>query len=103
MFSLTAAAPVAMFAADTGANGLTCMHVLDCGRLITKDQARWTTGINAGRPRELPNPCYLFDGEQSLASIERVAGRLARHKVRLWIGHGRDLTTRIHRAPRFYE
>lgn len=47
-------------AADTRANGLKRMYVLDCGRLIAKDQSRWTPGVNVGQPRELSNNCYLF-------------------------------------------
>lgn len=50
----------ATLAADAGANGLKRMYVLDCGRLIAKDQSRWTPGVNAGQPRELSNNCYLF-------------------------------------------
>ena len=41
-------------------NGLKRMYVLDCGRLIAKDQSRWTPGVNAGQPRELSNNCYLI-------------------------------------------
>jgi hypothetical protein len=41
-------------------NGLQRMYVLDCGRLIAKDQSRWTPGINAGQPREMSNNCYLL-------------------------------------------
>jgi N-acyl homoserine lactone hydrolase len=40
------------------------MYVLDCGRLIAKDQSRWTPGVNAGQPRELSNNCYLFQHER---------------------------------------
>lgn len=50
--------------ADTSANGLKRMYVLDCGRVIGKDQARWTPGVNAGQPRELSNNCYLFQHER---------------------------------------
>ena len=42
-------------AADPGANGLKRMYVLDCGRLVAKDQSRWTPGVNVGQPRELSN------------------------------------------------
>lgn len=50
--------------ARAGANGLKRMYVLDCGRLIAKDQSRWTPGVNAGQPRELSNNCYLFQHER---------------------------------------
>jgi N-acyl homoserine lactone hydrolase len=51
-------------ATETGANGLKRMYVLDCGRLIAKDQSRWTPGVNAGQPREFSNNCYLFQHER---------------------------------------
>ena len=51
---------LATLAAGASSNGLKRMYVLDCGRLIAKDQARWTPGVNAGQPRELSNNCYLF-------------------------------------------
>jgi N-acyl homoserine lactone hydrolase len=52
------------FATDFAANGLKRMYVLDCGRLIAKDQSRWTPGVRAGQPRELSNKCYLFQHER---------------------------------------
>ena len=60
MLGIAAAALGATLARDAGADGLKRMYVLDCGRLIAKDQARWTPGVNVGRPRELSNNCYLF-------------------------------------------
>lgn len=54
---------VATFA-SADANGLKRMYVLDCGRLIAKDQSRWTPGVNTGQPRELSNNCYLFQHER---------------------------------------
>ena len=50
MLSL-AAALVATLAADAGTNGLKRMYVLDCGRVMAKDQSRWTPGVNAGAPK----------------------------------------------------
>jgi glyoxylase-like metal-dependent hydrolase (beta-lactamase superfamily II) len=52
--------------AGAGANGLTRMYVLDCGRLLANDQSRWTPGVNAGRPRELSNNCYLFQHQRGM-------------------------------------
>jgi N-acyl homoserine lactone hydrolase len=52
------------FATDAGVNGLKRMYVLDCGRLIAKDQSRWTPGVNAGKPRVFSNNCYLFQHER---------------------------------------
>jgi len=65
MLSFAAAAALAAtLTAGTGANGLKRMYVLDCGRLIAKDQSRWTPGVNAGQPREFSNNCYLFQHER---------------------------------------
>ena len=68
MLSFSAVTLVATLAAilvtDAGPNGLKRMYVLDCGRLIAKDQSRWTPGVNAGQPRELSNNCYLFQHER---------------------------------------
>lgn len=50
--------------AGYGANGMKRMYVLDCGRLIAKDQSRWTPGVNVGQPRELSNNCYLLQHER---------------------------------------
>ena len=143
---------VTLAAAGARPNGLKRMYVLDCGRLIARDQSRWTPGVNAGQPRELSNsyliqhergstpghtpghqsllvklpktgaliltgdlvhfqymwdhkvvPPFNFNKEQSLASIERVVKLLAEHKAQLWIGHDKDITARIDRAPKFYE
>ena len=59
-----AAVLIATIAASANANGLKRMYVLDCGRLIAKDQSRWTPGVNAGQSRELSNNCYLFQHER---------------------------------------
>lgn len=59
-----AALAAATFAAAAHANGLKRLYVLDCGRQIGKDQARWTPGVNAGQPREFSNNCYLIQHER---------------------------------------
>lgn len=64
MLSFAAAVLAATLAANASANGLKRMYVLDCGRLIAKDQSRWTPGVNAGQPREFSNNCYLFQHER---------------------------------------
>lgn len=46
------------------ANGVKRMYVLDCGRLIAKDQSRWTPGVNAGQSLEFSNSCYLVQHER---------------------------------------
>ena len=66
MLAFAAAALAAALAAHAGPNGLKRLYVLDCGRLIAKDQSRWTPGVNAGQPRELSNNCYLFRHERGL-------------------------------------
>jgi glyoxylase-like metal-dependent hydrolase (beta-lactamase superfamily II) len=55
-----------LFALRAEAGGLERMYVLDCGRLIAKDQSRWTPGVGIGRPRELSNACYLFRHERGV-------------------------------------
>jgi N-acyl homoserine lactone hydrolase len=68
-------------AAAGGANGLKRMYVLDCGRLIAKDQSRWTPGVNAGQPREFSNNCYLFQHERGTLLWETgVPDSVAEHK-----------------------
>jgi N-acyl homoserine lactone hydrolase len=64
MLSFIVVALAATLANDAGANGLKRMYVLDCGRLIAKDQSRWTPGVNVGQPRELSNNCYLLQHER---------------------------------------
>ncbi len=64
LLSFAVAAIVATLASAASANGLKRMYVLDCGRLIAKDQSRWTPGVNAGQPRELSNNCYFFQHER---------------------------------------
>lgn len=48
-------------------------------------------------------PPFNFNKEQSLASIERIVKLVAEHKAQLWIGHDKDITAKIDRAPKFYE
>ena len=48
-------------------------------------------------------PPFNFSKDQSLASIERVAKLMAEHKAKLWIGHDKDNTDKVERAPKYYE
>jgi N-acyl homoserine lactone hydrolase len=48
-------------------------------------------------------PSFNFNKEQSQTSIKRVAKLLDEHKAQLWIGHDKDITAKIKRAPKFYE
>ena len=36
------------------------LYVMDCGHNAAKDQARWSPGVNVGRPIELSDACYLI-------------------------------------------
>ena len=63
---IAAVALAVAVAASAGRSGLERMYVLDCGRMIAKDQSRWTPGVNVGRPRELSNSCYLFKHERGI-------------------------------------
>src|SRR5688572_11163493 len=64
MRALAAVALTALAAVRTEAGGLARMYVLDCGRLVAKDQSRWTPGVGVGRQRVLSNSCYLFQHER---------------------------------------
>jgi glyoxylase-like metal-dependent hydrolase (beta-lactamase superfamily II) len=48
-------------------------------------------------------PSFNFNQEQSLASIDRVAKLIAEHNAQLWIGHDKDNTAKVNRAPQFYQ
>jgi N-acyl homoserine lactone hydrolase len=48
-------------------------------------------------------PPFNFNKEQSLASIARVQMLLEQNKAQLWIGHDKDNTAKVERAPKFYE
>src|SRR5437879_9426889 len=50
-------------AADAGVQQL---YVLDCGRNIGKDQARWSPGVNEGKPIEFSDNCYLIRHDRGL-------------------------------------
>jgi glyoxylase-like metal-dependent hydrolase (beta-lactamase superfamily II) len=62
--SLAVLAFAMTFADGRGGNALKRMYVLDCGRMIAKDQSRWTPGVHVGRPREVSNNCYLLQHER---------------------------------------
>jgi N-acyl homoserine lactone hydrolase len=48
------------------AAGLQRLYVLDCGWALGKDQARWSPGVNEGKPIELSDNCYLVKHESGL-------------------------------------
>ena len=40
--------------------GLERLYILDCGQNMGKDQARWSPGVNEGKPIEFSDNCYLI-------------------------------------------
>jgi len=42
------------------------LYVLDCGRNVGRDQARWSPGVNEGKPIEFSDNCYLIRHDQGL-------------------------------------
>src|SRR2546423_14665561 len=46
--------------ADVASAEVQRLYVLDCGRNIGKDQARWSPGVNDGKPIEFSDNCYLI-------------------------------------------
>ncbi len=56
MGAFAAAAPAAPAAAQT----VERLYVMDCGRNAATDQARWSPGVNVGKPIELSDTCYLI-------------------------------------------
>jgi N-acyl homoserine lactone hydrolase len=40
--------------------GIERLYVLDCGQNTGKDQARWSPGVNVGKPIEFSDNCYLI-------------------------------------------
>jgi glyoxylase-like metal-dependent hydrolase (beta-lactamase superfamily II) len=84
---------VLLGAVRADAAGLKRMYVLDCGRLVAKDQSRWTPGVGVGRPRTLANGCYLFQHERGTllwetgvpdAVVEEKDGRTSPNGAVVW-------------------
>jgi len=62
-----AAASLILPLAQATAQTATKLYVMDCGHNAATDQARWSPGVNAGRPIELSDNCYLIQhGSQLL-------------------------------------
>src|SRR4051812_49947555 len=40
--------------------GVDRLYVMDCGHNAALDQARWSPGVNVGKPIELSDACYLI-------------------------------------------
>jgi len=59
-----AAIAAGALASSAYANGLKRLYALDCGRILVKDQSRWTPGINVGQEKWFSNNCYLIQHER---------------------------------------
>lgn len=58
--ALLCAAPVAIPTPSAAQGGIERLYVLDCGQNVGKDQARWSPGVNEGKPIEFSDNCYLI-------------------------------------------
>ena len=50
----------AALATPAAAQTVERLYVMDCGRNAASDQARWSPGVNVGKPIELSDTCYLI-------------------------------------------
>src|SRR5947207_3032679 len=65
------------------------LYVLDCGRNIGKDQARWSPGVNEGRPIEFSDNCYLIRHDKGLVLWDTgVPGALAAMREGMVVANG---------------
>jgi N-acyl homoserine lactone hydrolase len=48
------------FVAHGAGPGIERLYVLDCGQNTGKDQSRWSPGVNAGKPIDFSDNCYLI-------------------------------------------
>ena len=58
--ALLCAAPVAIPTPSAAQGGIERLYVLDCGQNVGRDQARWSPGVNDGKPIEFSDNCYLI-------------------------------------------
>jgi N-acyl homoserine lactone hydrolase len=58
--ALLCAAPVAIPTPSGAQGGIQRLYVLDCGQNVGRDQARWSPGVNEGKPIEFSDNCYLI-------------------------------------------
>src|ERR1019366_7022467 len=63
---ITAAVPVVLWTAASRAygKGVDKLYVLDCGWSHNADVARWTPGVNVGKPIDMSENCYLIHDSQ---------------------------------------
>jgi N-acyl homoserine lactone hydrolase len=58
--ALAAVALLAALPARAAESGIERLYVLDCGENHGKDQARWSPGVNEGKPIVFSDNCYLI-------------------------------------------
>jgi N-acyl homoserine lactone hydrolase len=63
--ALVSAAALALVAGNAHAQ-VERLWILDCGRNLGKDQARWSPGVNEGKPIEFSDNCYLIKHAKGL-------------------------------------
>ena len=50
--------------AQTESSGVDKLYIFDCGHGVGPDQARWSPGVNVGKPLEISDSCYLIHHAQ---------------------------------------
>jgi len=60
MRAFVIALAAAALAAPAAAQTVEKLYIMDCGHNAATDQARWSPGVNAGKPIELSDNCYLM-------------------------------------------
>ena len=60
MRTFMAALAAAGLATPAAAQTVERLYVMDCGHNAATDQARWSPGVNVGKPIELSDTCYLI-------------------------------------------
>jgi glyoxylase-like metal-dependent hydrolase (beta-lactamase superfamily II) len=65
---VTAASVAVMLSAQPGLaqtkSGVDKLYILDCGQGVGPDQARWSPGVNVGKPLAISDNCYLIHHSQ---------------------------------------
>src|SRR5476649_215770 len=57
---LLGCAVAAGLAGSAAAQTVDRLYIMDCGHNAAVDQARWSPGVNVGKPLELSDNCYLM-------------------------------------------
>jgi hypothetical protein len=92
-------------AAPAAAQQAERLYVIECGQGHAPNQARWSPGVNEGKPLEMVTNCFLinFDKEKSVASMQRIADTLAQSKAQLWIHHDKAQSDAAKKSLQFYD